>query len=58
MTKDRIIELIEGEIKRKKAIIKLLDERGNELGGIHSEVAEALETVLSAYKEQDKKWGD
>lgn len=48
MTKDRVIELIEGEIKRKKAIIKLLDERGNELGWIHMEVVEALETVLDS----------
>lgn len=50
MEKKRVINLIEGEISKKKSMIQLLEEHDNVLYELHSEVLEALEIVLDVYK--------
>ncbi len=51
MEKARLIVIVEEEIMRKKAIIKLL-ESGDEktLSKYHQEVIDALSTVLEFYR--------
>lgn len=51
MDRDRIIALVEAEILRQESLAMFME---NEVfASIHCEVAEALKTVLEAYKEGD-----